>query len=541
MNNDTNLGNGFEPENLGQPIPNNPINSENNGVESLDTNVETFNPFAEFSSEVNTAVETPVAPVMPEVPTVDTIAPAAPATEEVFAQPNVFESQPLSAVNPTPSAEIPSTPAFNPVQTEPVISDFNNVAPAETVSEPVMPTFDSFAAPVENTVAEQPVPEVAPVMPEAPVFDATPQTPEVAPVTGPTIPIPDSMPTTDYQAGVSTPVDFATPMNDFDQIGSTPELDPKTAGKTKKSGKTLIFCLIIIAIAALGAGSYYLINIKGIFNSESVVTKEITLELGDALSDDINDYATFKNTSASNCTQDTSSVDTFKVGEYEYTITCGKDSYTGKVSVVDTKAPDVTIKTNILTANTTEFPAAEKFVKECSEDNCTYKFEQENALQDAIASVGVKNVKLSVSDEAGNTKVVYIPVPVLDTDLRFAAIFTKELETTSEDYSVIEKNITLFTDLGSKLTMTMVEYSFGDADSYKEFIKNFSYDETATIEERTGIPVLDAENNKIVLVTESTSELFTGSYPEVSAKVVPAGYAIQVETAESFMNNGLGF
>ena len=89
--------------------------------------------------------------------------------------------------------------------------------------------------------------------------------------------------------------------------------------------------------------------------------------------------------------------------------------------------------------------------------------------------------------------------------------------------------------------MTMVEYSFGDADSYKEFIKNFSYDEAATIEERTGIPVLDAENNKIVLVTESTSELFTGSYPEVSAKVVPAGYAIQVETAESFMNNGLGF
>lgn len=346
------------------------------------------------------------------------------------------------------------------------------------------------------------------------------QSPDV-PV-GPTMPIPDTMPDVGYQAGVSTPVDYATPMTNFDEIGTTPELDPKAKMPgNKKAGKSLMFALIILAIVALGAGSYYLINVKHIFDKSSVKIKDLTVEQGVPLSENINDYATFSNTSSSNCVQDLSKVDINTAGTYVYTIKCGDKEYTGKITVDDSIAPHAKLKTNIVQLADVANLTAESFVESCYGEECNSLISENQDLN--FTTKGVYPVKLEVKDQSANTSDVVAPLIVIEGELHYGLIATKEI-TSNDEYSLVEKDIILYSDNGF-LSYTMYEFAFSNVEMFNS---QSGTDENGkiSISDYSGIPVYLYDETKLVLVSSEANNLIQGSYSFDKEALSNVGYNV---------------
>ena len=511
MNMDNNnLENGIGSESLGAvetPVNAAPINNETvNNVGDA-----TFNPFEDLN---NAQLNVPTEPVEEQpTPIVQ--------TEPIDAQPTLYQPEPVQDL---------TAPVEAPVQTEVPAASFNQTAPyGENINVNNQAPVDNFQQPSFEPTNAEPVvdtfnqaPAVEPVMPSEPVMD-TNVAPEVAPMPapetlpqqpvtdGPTLPIPDQMPTTDYQAGVSTPVDYATPMSDFDQIGTTPELDPKA--KTKKSKKLSIFLLLLLLIAALGGGSYYLINIKGIFNSNSVSVKEVTAEKGEALSTNIDDYATFKNTSSSNCSLDTSKVVITTPGTYEYTISCGDKTYKGKVVVKDTKGPQIDVKTNIVVAGTNL--TADMLVAS-SDETATYAYESENETQN-FQTAGLKNLKVVATDEAGNKKTYTIPVVVTSAEYSMGIVSIKKIGTDKTDVNIAEKNVILYNNTAgivNDTSYTAYVITFANNQTFKNAIKDYNNSGSFTYETYTGTPLFYNSLNTLVLVKDINSDLIKDDYTQ---------------------------
>lgn len=414
-----------------------------------------------------------------------------------------------------------SMPVQEPVQAPATTPTFNNDVYAAPVSEP---------APVQPSVQTEAQPNID--YNTQAVNSYQPQSDmNVGMQAGPTMPIPDTMPSIDYQAGVSTPVDYATPASNFDEIGVTPEIDPKQKQKGK-GGKTLLFLLIILLIAGLGAGSYYLINVKGIFNKGSIVTKNLEVELGDFLSENINDYATFKNTSASNCVQDLSKVNVSQVGKYEYTIKCGSDTYKGTITVKDTKAPSVELYAKVLVKDTTDEVTADSFIKSCSDGTCTYAFADDFDLASLVSSDGIKIAKINVSDISNNTSTVFAPVVVTNANLRFGIVGKKVLNESPEEYTIVEKTVVLYSDSGS-INYTIYEFDFLDDELFRNSVGTFQSSENATFNSYSGIPVLNETQNKLYLVSTNTNNLVQGEYSLDRQALVGVGYEIEPFTSDN--------
>lgn len=509
MNTDNNLENNIGSESLGgiqSPINSEPVNNvgDNNFIPFQDLN----------NSPLNVPTEN-----------LDSVGVQNPAPEN-----NYFNQ----GVNSTPINNDAAISAPEPMVTDSYqtptsnIDEFNSVMNPEPVSAQVAPqaapAFDNFSsAPAENMYEPTPSNVDSSVNPNTNnlpnnvgindfVTQNTTQIPTVdnSLNVGPTMPIPDSMPTTSYQAGVSTPVDYATPMNDFDQIGTNPELDPKSKGK-KKSNKLAVVILLLILIGGLGYGSYYAINVLGILDSKSVSVKDVTSEKGEALSVNIDDYATFNNTSSSNCVLDTTKVNISTVGDYEYTITCGDKEYKGKITIKDTKGPEIVVKTNIVVAGTT---LTADMLVESSDETATYAYASE-AEKDAYQTAGLKMVKVVATDSNNNTKNYIIPVVVTSSEYSMGIVSKKDITGDNTDATIIEKNVILYNNSGGAVndtSYTAYIIKFNSDVLYNEAVKNYDGSASLTYATFTGTPLFYKGSNTLVLIKDINSDLIKEDY-----------------------------
>lgn len=497
MNTDNNLENGLGSETLGAaqtPVNNEPINNMGDA---------SFSPFQDLNN-APLNVPTENADVQP-TPIVQ--------TEPLNVQPTLYQPEPIE--QPAVVSAEPVMDTINPAPVE------EPVAPSFETSQtaPVMDTYQEPVAPVAETIpASEPV---TPVEPEVASVDvAEPTTIETPVNEGPTLPIPDQMPSTDYQAGVSTPVDYATPMSDFDQIGTTPELDPKA--KSKKSNKGALVILLILLIVALGAGSYYAINVLGIFNKDSVTLKEVTSEKGEELSKNIDDYATFSNTSSTNCVLDTSKVVISTAGTYDFTVTCGEKSYTGKVTIKDTKGPEIEAKTNIIAAGISLLP---EMLVNTADEEATYAYDGETTSQE-YQTAGIKNIKLIATDASGNSSTHIIPVVVTAYEYSMGIIAKKDVTIDSATAKITEKNVILFNN--SAGTVNDTSYSafvieFASAAAYKNATMNYDGSGNLIYENFSGTPVFYKSKNTLVLVKNIDSTLIKENYIETYKNITAMG------------------
>ena len=88
-------------------------------------------------------------------------------------------------------------------------------------------------------------------------------------------------------------------------IGMTPPVSLEAEKKPKKEpNKTLFIVIVLIALAAVGLGTYYVLNYTDLFAKKeeiTIETKNIEINIGEALPESITEYATITGTIVSNC------------------------------------------------------------------------------------------------------------------------------------------------------------------------------------------------------------------------------------------------
>ena len=140
-----------------------------------------------------------------------------------------------------------------------------------------------------------------------------------------------------------------TNSNKVENIGVVPPQNNDNK-KKKPMNKILFIILIIALIGAVAYGVYYFLSVSN--NTVKLTPKTVSIGVGETVPDDIKEYATFTRGNASTCSVNTRNVDTSTVGEYEVTITCGKNTYKAKVVVSDKTAPVAEVNMVFTTINT---------------------------------------------------------------------------------------------------------------------------------------------------------------------------------------------
>lgn len=284
---------------------------------------------------------------------------------------------------------------------------------------------------------------------------------------------------------------------DIGDIGSIPPVDPTNKNKKKKGGSKLWFViLIIVFIIAVGALIFYYLRVSKGTLANAVVTKEVKYEMGQELSSNINDYATFKSISGNNCVLNTNNVDVTKAGTYEYSITCGSKVYKGNVIVSDNSAPVVETKTIVKKVNDTLEP--KEFISDCNETSeCTYSFENTDEVTTNLQTAGVYEFNINVSDSNNNKTTTKVKLIVIDSDIKVYLNCVLS-DQTEEGFA---GNVTYTDKIGIGYELQYVgvyfkvkDYQASNEEEYNRIKTEYVNNNVLNINNGSGKPIFDDEN-----------------------------------------------
>lgn len=164
---------------------------------------------------------------------------------------------------------------------------------------------------------------------------------------------------------------------------------------------TIMSIVVILALAFCG-GSYYYFGV--LHNPKNFIVKNITYNLGEKLSNNVNDYIDLNNVDELKYILNTSNVDINTIGTYSYTVTYQDVVKRGTINVVDTWGPVLTIKDDIMLKTNSTYKI-EDFVSSCEDPSgCDYDFES----NPDVSTDGVHTVNIIAKDALGN--VTNLPV-----------------------------------------------------------------------------------------------------------------------------------
>ena len=220
----------------------------------------------------------------------------------------------------------------------------------------------------------------------------------------------------------------------------------------EKTNNIFIKCLIILFLIGLLCGVFLYYK-----NENTVRIKNITIEVGSELSNNINDYLKKGNKFSSKYKLYLDGVDINTVGKYTYKVKYNKHIKKGYINVVDTKAPEVLIDDNVVIGKDIEFDPS-IFVLKCDDYSlpCSVRFKNNSDI-DKIKDLGEYNVDIVISDSANNkiTKTVKLVVDDIDN---ISSKSTNDLDycTNSDDDSDLKH--TLFVSLDSAISEESEEF-----------------------------------------------------------------------------------
>lgn len=203
---------------------------------------------------------------------------------------------------------------------------------------------------------------------------------------------------------------------------------------TENSKKTgFIFVLFVIIIGVLG----YFVVFKQVYFS----VKNVKLELGEELSENINDYLSKKVIDTSDYKIDISKVKPDEIGEYSYSITYNKIVKKGKVKVVDTVAPTFTLKEMIIEKGSTDYFLGD-FLETCEDASkpCLVTLKNEKD-EEKFGIIGTHSIEIEIKDLYGNKTSASANLKVVEEGA-YVDERTLDLE-----YNSNSKNIENFTGL----------------------------------------------------------------------------------------------
>ena len=295
-------------------------------------------------------------------------------------------------------------------------------------------------------------------------------------------PLPDY---TNPQAINSAPM-FDNP----NSIGTIPPVSLQAEKKPKKPlNKGVFVILILIALAAVGFGTFYVLNYTDLLVKKDTITVSIDdkeIDKGEKLSTDINDYGNVTGTDTKNCNLDLSNVDVNKVGIYEYSVKCGKVSKTAKITVVDNNP--IKVETQTVYKGKNEQIEALEFIKNI-DSNLTYSFVEPDKVDEIMAGdPGTYEIKIKVSSDEKSIEVEGTIV-ILEYAIKGYMTCSKE-EPLNEELNAtvnISQTFGIWDDGNngfSGLTTETKTLKFMDINSYNSYKSNITnvdatFDETA--------------------------------------------------------------
>ncbi|MCM1053754.1 MAG: hypothetical protein NC483_07265 [Ruminococcus sp.] len=386
--------------------------------------------------------------------------------------------QPLNEVN-TPNNGIIGGSVVNPVppvepvnQNNDVINNINNVPPVAPLPplEPVTPIYD-----VSETINS---------FNSAPVFNDIGTVPPIN-----NIPIPD------------------TP------IAETPK---DNTGGNKKGGisKLLFVIIIVLALTAVGVGVYIFLGMSNNVTS-GVKVKQVKIDVGSAISTNIEDFATFSGINSNTCELDTTKIiSTENLGsEYPFTIKCNDKTYQGTATIVDSTPPVVNLTD--VTIGVNEEVTPDQFIESCTDKTkCSYAFKNPDEVKGYTAIAGTYKVAIIVKDEGENEAEFEANLTVDDAVATLYLVCSK-----SGDTYVEVTKLGLADSTFVKKAIRNYEFTLNET-NYTAF-KNDNADKTEV--EYNGIKgtyTLDDANKKVTISKKLTYEELT----EEAGSEIPLGF-----------------
>ena len=313
-----------------------------------------------------------------------------------------------------------------------------------------------------------------------------------------------------------------TNSNKIDDIGITPPNNDDNK-KKKSKHKFLFVIFIIVLMIAVSFGVYYVLTISNAF--VKITPKEVTVGVGQVLSDDINDYIT-SSKALDNCSINTKNVDINKVGEYDVVVTCGNNEYISKVLVADQSAPVLDL--NIVFKTVNSEITTQDFVRSCSDiSNCKTSFKDETKLKEYLAtSGGPYTVSLYAEDDLLNKDEYETQLYVTSEDIFLFANFSSPDENLTE-YTA-KKSVSDIFAINKGLSFLNVArrdyiYTFENEEDYKNVVKN--KDSVITFDNISGKAYYDDSTLSFTISTdlsldtlkEENNGAFPLTYQEIQA------------------------
>lgn len=212
-----------------------------------------------------------------------------------------------------------------------------------------------------------------------------------------------------------------------------------------------IKCLIILFILGLSIGIFLFYK-----KEHTLKLKNITIEVGEQLSKNVNDYIINGNKYIDEYKLYINEVDIYKVGEYTYKVKYNKHTKKGIIKVVDKTKPEVTV--NNITIGINEELNPDELLMSCKDNSlpCRVELSKSSDLK-KLKVVGTHEIEIIVSDNVGNITKSIVQVTVSETET-LSSLQTEDLNyyTNSENDDKIEH--ILFHKLDKALNEETLEY-----------------------------------------------------------------------------------
>lgn len=211
-------------------------------------------------------------------------------------------------------------------------------------------------------------------------------------------------------------------------------------------------CLIILFIIGVAIGMFLYIK-----STDTFKLKNININLGEKLSNNVEDYIDGNIKNISDYKLYIDDVDANKVGEYTYKVRYNKHVEEGTIKIVDNKKPIVTPSEDIIIGINEELDL-NMLISKCVDDSlpCRVTLKRDNDL-DKLKKEGKYKIDLVVSDAVGNKTNITVDITSSSTET-MSSLQINDLNyyTNSENNDSIEH--TLFIKLDKGLSEETHEY-----------------------------------------------------------------------------------
>ncbi len=291
--------------------------------------------------------------------------------------------------------------------------------------------------------------------------------------------------------------------DNFNAIPEPPIFEEESNKKTKAKldKKILIIILIFILISAIGFGVYYFLTTAKLSVSGTLTTNDLTFELGQTLSQNIEDYATITGFKKEDCTLDLSNVDTTTVSTYKYYVSCGNEKKEGTIIIDDTVVPQLVLNDLIVLPNTEIKP--EDFVEQCIDaSKCTFKFNGD--YQALTKNVGEYDIEIEASDAFNNKSVSTAKLSVtLNAPVKYLTCTSKEMSFDNDKAKYVDSyKIGIDANNNFLLANRITKFNYQDSESYQEAIQ--IYEKSIGIQNIIGDESFSLATNTITLKSSKT-------------------------------------